>query len=112
MFPASEQMAARMRIAENLAGTISQRLLPRADNRGRVVAIELMIMTKTMQEYIKDPERTHEITDAIEKGRGQYGMQTFDQHLIQLYQNGFITLETAKAAATSPADFERALHFG
>ncbi len=112
MFPANEAMSARIRIAENLAGTISQRLLPRADNRGRVVAIELMIVTKTIQEYIKDPSRTAELKDAIEKGRGQYGMQSFDQHLIQLYQNGFITLETAKSAATNPSDFERALHFG
>jgi twitching motility protein PilT len=112
LFPANEASTARLRIAENLAGTISQRLLPRADSRGRVVAVELMIVTKTVQELIKDPERTNQIKDAIERGRGQYGTQSFDQHLIQLYQNGFITMETARLAATNASDLERAIHFG
>ena len=111
MFQSGDEQSVRSRIAENLRGTISQRLLPRADNRGRVVAVELLIVTKTVQQYIKDPERTHELTDVIGKGRGQYGMQTFDQHLIDLYRNGFITLETAKSAASNPSDFERTLHF-
>jgi twitching motility protein PilT len=111
MFPANEEATARIRISENLRGTISQRLLPRADNRGRVAAVELMIATKTVQQYIRDPERTHELKDVIEKGRGQYGMQSFDQHLIDLFRSGFINMETAKAAASNPSDFERALHF-
>jgi twitching motility protein PilT len=84
LFPADEQVAARRRLADNLRGTIGQRLLPRKDGLGRVVACELMIATSTVQELIKDAARTSELKDVIEKGRDQYGMQTFDQHLIAL----------------------------
>jgi twitching motility protein PilT len=112
MFPANEQGTARIRVAENLQGTISQRLLPRADGRGRVLAVELMVVTLTVQEYIKDSERTAGLHDVIENGRGQYGMQSFDQHLIQLYQSGFISFDVAKGAASNTSDLERLIHFG
>jgi twitching motility protein PilT len=111
MFAANEQAQARIRLAESLVGTVSQRLLPRSDGLGRVVACEIMIVTKTVQEHIKDPERTAALKDVIEKGRDQYGMQSFDQHIIELYRRGYITMETGKSAASAPADFERALHF-
>lgn len=111
MFPSNEEDSVRQRLAENLKGTVSQRLLPRADGRGRIVAVELMFVTKTLQQYIKDPSRTSGIKDVIEKGQTQYGMQTFDQHLIELHRSGYITLEVAKGAATNPSDFERSLHF-
>jgi Tfp pilus assembly pilus retraction ATPase PilT len=64
-----------------------------------------------IQEFIKDMERTGRLKDAIEKGRKQYGMQSFDQHLSEMYQNKIITLDTARQASTNPNDFERALHF-
>ena len=110
VFPHDAQAAVRLRLAENLKATISQRLLRRADNQGRVVAMEIMISTLTVVEMIKDPHRTPEIKDYIERSREMYNTQSFDQHLIDLYQGGIITLETAKGAATNPADFERALY--
>ncbi|MEO1227731.1 MAG: type IV pilus twitching motility protein PilT [Myxococcota bacterium] len=110
VFPHDAQDAVRIRLAENLRGTISQRLLRRADNQGRVVAMEIMIVTLTAQELIKDPNRTAELKDYIERSRDMYGTQSFDQHLIELYQQGFIALDTAKQAASNPADFERALY--
>jgi twitching motility protein PilT len=110
VFPHDAQAAVRLRLAENLKATISQRLLRRADNQGRVVAMEIMISTLTVIELIKDPARTPEIKDYIERSREMYNTQSFDQHLIDLYQAGIITLETAKGAATNPADFERALY--
>ena len=64
----------------------------------------------TVQELIKEPNRTAEIKDYIEKSRELYGTQSFDQHLIDLYQAGIINLETAKLAATNAADLERALY--
>ena len=64
-----------------------------------------------MQEYIRDPDKTGGIKDVLEKGRDTYGMQSFDQHLTQLYRAGTISLETAQSAASNPADFERALNF-
>jgi twitching motility protein PilT len=111
VFPADEQRTVRIRLAENLKGTISQRLLPTADGAGRVVACEIMFNTKTVEEYIKDEEKTGGLKDVIEKGRSQYGMQSFDQHLTDLYKAGTISLEIAKTAASNPSDFERALNF-
>jgi twitching motility protein PilT len=112
VFPAEQQQAVRLRLADNLMGVISQRLLPRADGKGRVVASEIMISTKTVQEYIKDLGKTGQIKDVIERSRDQYGMQSFDQHLTDLYKAGLIKLEVARTAASNPSDFERALQFG
>jgi twitching motility protein PilT len=110
-FPADAQEPLRHRLAENLKGTISQRLLPKAQGKGRVVAAEIMVSTEAIKEYITDPERTHEITDYLAKNRDIYGTQSFDQHLSELYRAGAITLDVAKAAASNPSDFERALSF-
>jgi twitching motility protein PilT len=112
VFPGEEQHNVRLRLADNLKGVISQRLLPRADGKGRAVAAEIMVVTKTVQEYIKDAEKTGQLKDVIERGADQYGTQSFDQHLSQLYRAKVITLEVAKAAASNPSDFERALNFG
>jgi twitching motility protein PilT len=111
VFPPEEQAMVRIRLAETLQAVISQRLLPRADGAGRCAACEIMRQTKSIQECISDPDKTDEMKDYIEKGREMYGMQTFDQHLTQLYLANTITLETAMHAATSPADFERNLQF-
>jgi twitching motility protein PilT len=111
VFPAEEQRSVRMRLAENLRGIVSQRLLSRADKQGRVIAVEILVNTKTVEEYIKDVAKTGKLKDVIEKGVDQYGMQSFDQHLAQLYREGKISIETAKAAATNPSDFERALNY-
>lgn len=111
VFEPPEQPIVRIRLSETLQSIISQRLLPRADGAGRVVACEIMRQTKTIQECIEDPSKTDSMKDFIEKGRDLYGMQTFDQHLTVLYLAKVITLETAIHAATSPADFERNLQF-
>ncbi len=111
VFDANEQYPTRLRMAESLRAVISQRLLITKDGAGRVVAVEIMRHTRTIQDCIENPEKTGSIKDYIERGREQYGMQTFDQHVTELYLKDLITLETAKAAATSPADFERNLQF-
>jgi twitching motility protein PilT len=111
VFPAEEQQTVRHRLADNLKATISQRLIPRSDAKGRVAAAEVMVVTKTVQEHIRDESRTGAIKDVIEKGRSQYQMQSFDQHLTQLYRDGKIALETAIEFASNPSDFQRALHF-
>jgi twitching motility protein PilT len=110
-FSHDAQPAVRHRLAENLMGVISQRLLPRATGKGRVVAAEIMVTTESIKEFIVDPERTHEIADYLAKNRDVYGTQSFDQHLSELYRQGLVTLDVAKAAATNPSDFERALSF-
>jgi Tfp pilus assembly ATPase PilU len=74
--------------------------------------MEVMKATMTITDCIRDEDKTHLIRDYIVKGSDQYRMQTFDQHLTDLYLRGIITLETALAAATNPSDFERALRLG
>lgn len=111
VFPSDEQMVVRSRLADNLKATISQRLLARVDGKGQCVACEIMIVTATVQEYIRDLSRTDELKDVMEKGRQQYGMQSFDQHLTELYRQGTVSLEVATQASSNPSDFERALHF-
>ncbi len=111
VFPPDEQEIVRIRLAENLRATISQRLLPRADGEGMVVAVELMKVTGTIQEAIKNPEETAILKDLIEKSRSQYGMVSFDQSLTDLYKGELITFDVARRNATSPGDFERALHY-
>jgi twitching motility protein PilT len=111
VFDPSEQESARMRLSETLLAVISQRLLQKVDGAGRAVACEIMRQTKTIQECVAEPSKIYMIKEYIEKGRELYQMQTFDQHLTDLYRNGTISLETAKAAATSASDFERNLQF-
>ncbi|RPI24555.1 MAG: PilT/PilU family type 4a pilus ATPase [Acidobacteria bacterium] len=111
VFDLSEQKAVRMRLAETMKAVISQRLIRRKDKPGRVAVVEVMRSTRSIQECIENPEKTGAIKDHVECGRDQYGMQTFDQHLRDLYLAGIITMETAKSAATSPNDFERNLKF-
>jgi twitching motility protein PilT len=110
-FPPNQQTQIRYQLASTLKGIISQRLLPRKDEQGRVVAVEMMVTTELIKDYIIDPAQTSKIRDAIESGRDQYGMQSFDQCLKELYTNGKITLETALGASSSPADFQRSLLF-
>jgi twitching motility protein PilT len=110
-FPGDEQTSVRGRLSETLKGVMSQRLLPRADGKGQVLAMEIMVQTKTVQEYILDPNKTSSLKDVIEKGRNTYGMQSFDQHLTELYRSEQVTLEMARASASNAADFERALNF-
>jgi twitching motility protein PilT len=105
MFPPEEQDVIRIRLSESLAAVVSQRLLPRKDGKGRVVACEIMINTPTIADLILN-QRVGEIRDYIADGRDQYGMQTFDQHLADLVTQGVVTFETALAASTRPADFE------
>ena len=111
VFPAEEQTMVRIRLADSLMASVSQRLLPRADGKGRVVALEIMVQTQTIREYIRAQDKTVGLKDVIEKGRSNYGMQSFDQHLSEMYKAGLIAIEVAKSAASNPADFERALNF-
>jgi twitching motility protein PilT len=107
MFPPEEQEIARLRLAEALNAVVSQRLLPRADGNGRAAALEVMICTDIARDMIKDQERTSELPDYIGDSREKYGMQTFDQHLMDLVADDIVTYETALAASSNPKDFER-----
>ncbi len=106
MFPPEEQGVVRVRLAESLHAVVSQRLLPRKDGKGRVAALEIMIVTPTIRELMLDADRVNEIRDFIAEGREQYGMQTFDQHLEELVNDGVVEFGVALAASTRPSDFQ------
>jgi len=111
VFSPSEQAMMRMRLAESLRAVVSQRLLPRLDGKGVVPAVEVMVATRAIQECIRDESRTQELTEHVAKGR-HYGMQTFDQHLLQLLQEGLISKDVALSAATSPTDLDLQIRVG
>jgi twitching motility protein PilT len=106
-FPSHQQKQVRVALGGSLVGVVIQRLLPKIGG-GRAPAIEIMINNGRVRDCIIEPEKTHEIHDIIEQS-GYYGMQTFDQGLIYLYQRGLVTLEDAKSAANRPHDFQLAL---
>ncbi len=105
MFPHYQQKQVRLQLATILKAVISQRLVPRADGKGRVPALEVLISTAYTRELIGDKDRTKEIPDAIAKGFTTYGMQTFDQSLMQLVKQGLVTYEEALKHVSNPDDF-------
>jgi twitching motility protein PilT len=109
MFPPHEQNATRLQLASILTAIVSQRLLPRADGRGMIPAVEVCINTPRIRDLIADATRTSEIVDAIKDGAHPYGMVSFDQSLTELVQRNLVTYEVAVAASTTPDDF--ALYF-
>jgi twitching motility protein PilT len=107
-FPIEEQMQVRSRLAENLKAVVSLRLLVTKKQTGRVPAVEIMSSTRSIQECIRDPAKTAELTDYIARGRPEH-MQTFDQHLLDLLRANKISVEVALAAASNAADFQTKL---
>jgi twitching motility protein PilT len=104
-FPEHQQQQIRLILAGILKGVVSQRLVPRADGIGMVPAVEVMVSTGLVKECIAVRERTHELRDVIAKGSTTYGMQTFDQSLMSLWQQQLVTFEEALAQASNPDDF-------
>ncbi|PNY80411.1 type IV pilus twitching motility protein PilT [Deinococcus koreensis] len=104
-FAPYERDQIRIQLSESLVGIVSQRLLKRSDGVGRVLALEVMLNTPLVQEYIKDEEKTPLIKDALIEDNIR-GMHTFDQHLVQLYRNHLITMDEALSAATSPHELK------
>jgi twitching motility protein PilT len=105
VFPPYQHKQVRMQLAAVLRGIISMRLMPKADGKGRVPAVEVLVATATIKDCVLDPDKTKMITDVIEQGAIHYGMQTFDQSLFSLYRTGLITYEEALRRATNPDDF-------
>jgi twitching motility protein PilT len=106
VFPPYQQKQVRMQLAAVIKGAVSQRLVPRADGKGRVPAVEVLVANGRIKECIEDKDRTKEIRDAISSGFIAYGMQTFDQSLMQLYRKSLITLEEALRQCTNADDFK------
>ncbi|EQB39972.1 twitching motility protein [Sulfurimonas hongkongensis] len=103
-FPTDEQNRVRLSLSGVIQGIISQRLIPTIDG-GRRAAMEILVRTPTIEKLIME-NRDFEIKDAIEKGKEHYKSQSFDQHILELYNEGVINKEKAKDYATSPSDLE------
>jgi twitching motility protein PilT len=106
VFPPHQQKQIRLQLAQVLKAVISLRLLPRADGQGRIPAVEVLVSTALIRDYIINKEKTRLIPDAIAQGISQYGMQTFDQSLYALLKRGLITFEEAMLRATNPEEFK------
>lgn len=105
IFPPYQQEQIRLQLASLLRGVISMRLIPRADGKGRVPAVEVMVATATIRECIADSDKTRKIPEVIAAGMSEYGMQTFDQSLMSLYQRGLVSYEEALRWSSNPNDF-------
>src|SRR6202045_3220039 len=106
VFPPPEQKQIRLQLAATLKAVVSQRLVRRADDKGRVPAVEVMIATAYIKDCIINSDKTRLINDAIAAGTSQYGMQTFDQSLFDLYSKELITLDEALIRATNADEFK------
>jgi twitching motility protein PilT len=107
VFPPHQQNAIRLQLASVLRGVVSMRLVRAADSiQGRVPAVEVLVATPYIKDCVIYPEKTSLIRDAIAQGTSQYGMQTFDQSLFDLYSRELITYEEALTGATNPDEFK------
>jgi len=105
LYPLHQHQEIRLLLSSTLISIISMRLIPRADIPGRVPACEVMVTTETIRDYINDSMKTHMIPTLIRDGYTQYGMQTFDQSLMQQFRSGYITYEDALQYSTNPNEF-------
>jgi twitching motility protein PilT len=101
-YPPHQHEEVRLGLASNLRAVISQRLIPRKDGAGRIPAVEVLVSTPTVREYILDPEKTPLMHSLIAEGVTQYGMQTFDQSVLALLREGLISEEDALKNCNNP----------
>ena len=106
VFPPHQQKQVRMQLASVLKAVVSQRLMPKIDGKGRAPAVEVMIATAFIRDCIVDKEKTHLIPGAIAAGTSQYGMQTFDQSIFGLFQQGLVAYEEALRWASNVDEFK------
>ena len=105
-FSPDRQDSARLHLSELLRGVVAQRLVPRADSRGRIVVSEVMLMTPTVRDVLTDAGRLSELRNTLSEGRAQYGTQTFDQQLADRVIAGQVSFDVAVTLATNSLDFE------
>jgi twitching motility protein PilT len=105
-FPPHQHDEIRFLLSSCLEAIICLRLVPQADGTTRIPAVEVLVATGPIREYLMDPSKTDMIRGAIQEGAEQYGMQTFDQALLKLYREERIDYETARMNSSSPTEFE------
>lgn len=105
VFPPYQHKQVRTQLSSSLKGIVSMRLMPKADGKGRVPAVEVLVATLSIKDCILDPDKTKLLPDVIAQGAVHYNMQTFDQSLLNLFKSNLITYEDALRGATNPDDF-------
>jgi twitching motility protein PilT len=108
VFPAQEQEQIRVQLSNNLLAILSQQLLPRAGEPGRIAVIEVMIATSAIRNLVRE-NKAHQVTSVIQTS-GEVGMQTMDQALRDLYKQSLITYEVAMRRAQNPDELEKLIH--
>ncbi|HZS06325.1 MAG TPA: type IV pilus twitching motility protein PilT [Blastocatellia bacterium] len=106
IFPPHEQQGIRLQLASVLKAVVSQRLIRALDGKARVPAVEVLVSTPYIRDCIIHPEKTRLIRDALSQGKSQYGMQTFDQSLYDLYSQNLISYEEALHGASNADEFK------
>jgi twitching motility protein PilT len=109
VFPPHQQNQVRHQLSRVLKAAVSQRLLPRADGRGRVLACEVLIASALVRDCIADAEKTSMLSQAIVQGGNQYGMQNFDQAILTLCKQDLVTIEEATKWVTNVEEFRMRL---
>ncbi len=104
-YPPHQQADVRFSLSTALQAVVSLRLVPRADHAGRIPACEVLINTAAVQDNIRDMNKSLNIPDLIRDGTVQYGMQSFDQSLMNWYRKGVISYENAVFYSTNPSEF-------
>ena len=104
-FPPHQHQEIRYLLAATLQSVVAQRLIPLKEGKGRVPAVEVMIVTSSIREYIIDPDKTPLISQAIREGVSSHGMQSFDQSLMKLLTDGKISMEEALKSSSNPHEF-------
>jgi len=103
IFPSQYQSQVRIMLSMSLEAVITQALLPRADGKGRVLALELLIPNPAIRNLIRE-NKIHQIYSSMQMGQEKFGMQTFNQSLASLYLDGSITYETAINVTSKPEE--------
>jgi twitching motility protein PilT len=106
VFPPHQQKQVRLQMASVLKAVVSQRLMPKIDGKGRAPAVEVLLSTALIRDCIVDKDKTHLIHGAIAQGTSQYGMQTFDQSIFQLFRQGLVSLDEALRWASNVDEFK------
>jgi len=111
IFPANQQSQIRTQLSLVLEGIVCQALLPRADGKGRVVSLEILVPTPAIRNLIRD-DKIHQIYGAMQAGQEKLGMQTANQSLVSLHQRRLITLETALGASSNRDELQDMINRG
>ena len=104
-YPPHQQTEVRYMLSNALRAIISMRLVRRADKKGRVPAVEILVNTEAVRDQIRDMTKSLNIPQLIKEGAVAYGMQSFDQSLMNWYHKGVISYDDALFAASNPAEF-------